>query len=85
MPSTDVIQLTLTLKMTIEDFAIGLVKFCCFLSNSNNRRTMKSILLVKKRLGLVEMTSVLVNAPGGGGTPHMKGVGMLIEKFELNP
>ena len=33
-----------------------------FSSNSNNRRTMKSILLVKKRLGLVEMTSRLVNA-----------------------
>ena len=22
---------------------------------------------------------------GGGGTPHMKGVGMLVENFELNP
>ena len=21
----------------------------------------------------------------GGGTPHMKGVGMLVENFELNP
>ena len=40
------------------DFAIGL----CFLRNSNNRRTVKSILLVKKFLGLVEMTSGLVNA-----------------------
>ena len=29
---------------------------------SNNRRTEKSILLVKKLLGLVEMTSGLVNA-----------------------
>ena len=23
--------------------------------------------------------------PGGGGTPHMKGVGMLVGNFELNP
>ena len=23
--------------------------------------------------------------PGGGGTPHMKGVGMLVGYFELNP
>ena len=34
----------------------------CFLRNSNNRRSVKSILLVKKLLGLVEMTSGLVNA-----------------------
>ena len=34
----------------------------CFLRNSNNRRTVKSILRVKKFLGLVEMTSGLVNA-----------------------
>ena len=34
----------------------------CFLRNSNNRRTVKSILLVKKILGLVEITSWLVNA-----------------------
>ena len=33
-----------------------------FVRNSNNRRTMKSILLVKKLLGLVEMMSRLVNA-----------------------
>ena len=52
------------------DFAIGLVNsvLTCptgkwyFLSNLNNRRTVKSILLVKKILGLVEMTSGLVNA-----------------------
>ena len=24
-------------------------------------------------------------SPGGGGTPHIKGVGMLVENFELNP
>ena len=23
--------------------------------------------------------------PGGGGTPHMKGVGILVGNFELNP
>ena len=34
----------------------------CFLRNSNNRRTGQSILLVKKFLGLVEITSGLVNA-----------------------
>ena len=33
----------------------------CFLKNSNNRRTVKSFLLVKKLLGLVEMMSGLVN------------------------
>ena len=52
----------------IVDFAIGLVNSVVnlpdeqvmFLSNSNDRRTMISILFVKKRLGLVEMTSGLV-------------------------
>ena len=34
----------------------------CFLRNSNNTRTVKSILLLKKLLGLVEMMSGLVNA-----------------------
>ena len=38
------------------DFAIGLLR------NSNNRRTVKAILRVKTLLGLVEMTSGLVNA-----------------------
>ena len=33
-----------------------------FLRNSNNRRTVKSILLVKNLLGLVQMTSGLVIA-----------------------
>ena len=33
-----------------------------FLRNSNNRRTVKSILLVKKFLGLVKMMSGRVNA-----------------------
>ena len=40
------------------DLAIRLAN----LRNSNNRRIVKSILLVKKYLGLVEMTSGLVNA-----------------------
>ena len=53
------------------DFAIGLVNFVFnlpdgqvmfFLRNSNNRRNVKSILLVKKFLGLVEMTSGLLKA-----------------------
>ena len=54
------------------DFAIGLVNFVfnlpdrkvsdVFFRNSNNRRNVKSILLVKKFLGLVEMTSGLLNA-----------------------
>ena len=52
------------------DFAIGLVNSVVnlpnsqvmFLSNSNNRRTMNSIPLVRKCLRLVEMTSGLVNA-----------------------
>ena len=52
------------------DFAIGVMnsvfyfpeREVIFLRNSNNRRTGKSILLVKKLLGLVEMTSGLVNA-----------------------
>ena len=50
----------------LEDFAIGLVnsvfnlpdgQVSFFWRNSNNRRTVKLILLVKKFLGLVEMTS----------------------------
>ena len=52
-------------------FAIGLVnsvfnlpdgQVMFFFRNSNNRTTVKSILLVKKFFGLVEMTSGLVNA-----------------------
>ena len=27
----------------------------------------------------------LTKDPGGGGTPHMRGVGMLVGNFELNP
>ena len=53
------------------DFAIGLVNSVFnlpdgqvrfFFRNMNNRRTVKSILLVKKFLRLVEMTSGLINA-----------------------
>ena len=58
------------MQSTVLDFAIGLVNSffnlptgkLCFLKNLNNRRTVKSILLVKKLLGLVELTSGLVNA-----------------------
>ena len=33
-----------------------------------------------------QLTDVLqLLTPGGGETPHMKGVGMLVGKFELNP
>ena len=48
------------------DFAVGLVdtvfnlpdgQVIFFLRNSNNRRTVKSIPLIKKLLGLVEMSS----------------------------
>ena len=42
------------------DFAIGLVNLP--LTCPNNRRTVKSILIVKKLLGLAEMMSGLVNA-----------------------
>ena len=52
------------------DFTTGLVNSVfnlpdgqvMFLRNSNNIRTVKTILLVKKFLGLVEMMSGLVNA-----------------------
>ena len=52
------------------DFVIGLVNSVfdlpdeqvMFLSNSNKGRTVKSILFVKKLLGLVQMMSGLVNA-----------------------
>ena len=52
------------------DFAIGLVNFVLnlpngqvkFLRNSNYRRTVKSILLIKTFLGLVKMTFGLVYA-----------------------
>ena len=53
------------------DFAIGLVnsvfnlpngQVMFFLRNSNKRRTVKSILLIKKFLGLDEMTCGLLNA-----------------------
>ena len=56
----------------LADFAIGLVNSVfnlhdaragdAFLRNSNNKRTVKSTLLVKTFLGLVEMTYGLVNA-----------------------
>ena len=45
-----------------------------FLSNSNNGRTVKSIPLVIKLLGLVEITSRLVNA--SFSLPEWQGVKM---------
>ena len=33
----------------------------------------------------VEMNGKMVARFNPGGTPHMKGVGMLVGKFELNP
>ena len=47
-------------SLGLVDFAIGLVN--SVLTCPTGRRTVKSILLVKKLMGLVEMTSGLVNA-----------------------
>ena len=72
-------------SLRLVDFATGLVSsvfnlpdrqvLFFFLRNSNNRRTLKSILLVKKFLGLVEMTSGLVNA--GFSLPEWQAVKMI--------
>ena len=32
-----------------------------------------------------QLLDFLTLGGGGGGTPHMKGVGMLVGNFELNP
>ena len=65
------------------DFAIGQMnsvfnlpdgQVMCF-NNSNNRRTVKSVLLVKKLLGLVEMMSEVVNA--GFSLPEWQAVKMI--------
>ena len=48
------------------DFAMGLFR------NSNNRRTVKAILLVKTLLGLVEMTSGLVKLMLASAFPNGK-------------
>jgi len=52
-----------------------------FSRNSKNRRTVKSILLVKKFLGLVEMTSGLVNA--SFSLPEWQAVGMILTFLRL--
>ena len=60
----------MSVSLQLVDFAIGLVNSVltcptgkwCFIRNLNKRRTLKSFLLVKTFLGLVEMTSGLVNA-----------------------
>ena len=57
-------------SLGLVDFAIGLVKSVfnlpdgqvMFMRNSNNRRSVESILLDEKLLGLVEITSGLANA-----------------------
>ena len=33
----------------------------------------------------ITLNSEVVGGPGGGGTLHMKGVGMPVGNFELNP
>ena len=45
-----------------------------------------TIVLKEKLLYYLKYCIVLLpRSPEGGGTPHMKGVGMLVENFELNP
>ena len=47
-----------------------------------------TIVLKEKLLYYLKYCIVLLpRSPrwGGGGTPHMKGVGILVENFELNP
>ena len=38
-----------------------------------------------KALSCLVLSCLVYVVPGGTGTPHMKGVGMLVENFELNP
>ena len=38
-----------------------------------------------KDFGAVSKSGLTRVYPGGGGTPRMKGVGMLVRNFELNP
>ena len=65
------------------DFAIGLMNSvfnlpdgqAIFFNNLNNRRTVKSVLHVKKLLGLVEMMSEVVNA--GFSLPEWQAVKMI--------
>ena len=58
--SPGVVDFAIRLLNSVLNLPDGQVMF--FLRNSNKRRTVKSILLIKKLLGLVEMTSRLVNA-----------------------
>ena len=55
-----VVDFAIRLLNSVLNLPDGQVMF--FLRNSNKRRTVKSILLIKKLLELVEMTSRLVNA-----------------------
>ena len=57
----------------------------CFLFSNGNRRLWTRDVL---RFGVcrVNHKSLLLKAPQGeGGTQHMKGVGMFVGNFELNP
>ena len=58
--SPGVVDFAIRLLNSVLNLPDGQVMF--FLRNSNKRRTVKSILLIKKLLELVEMTSRLVNA-----------------------
>ena len=49
-----------------------------FVAAVENRYTMRLLFLMF-------VTAVFVLPGGGGGTPHMKGVGMLVGNFELYP
>ena len=42
-------------------------------------------LLMNKELKDIDQLLDFLTLGGGGGTPHMKGVGMLVGNFELNP
>ena len=52
------------------------------MAHSKNRRTTKSILLVKKRLGLVEMTSGPVSA--SFSLPEWQAVKMIFFAYEVH-
>ena len=72
-------------SLGLVDFAMGLVNSAfnlpnwqvMFLRNSNNRRTVKSILLVKTFLGLAEMTSGLVKINASFSLPEWQAVTMI--------
>ena len=78
-------MLTLTNKKQLGVLSSSFKANGCFLFTDGNRRLWTRDVL---RFGVcrVNHKSLLLKAPrGGGGTPHMKGVGMLVGNFELNP